>query len=135
MQGKTFADTNIVVYAYSQSEADKRNKAIAVLDNSHLVVSTQVLREFISVAIHKYNMPLDEVMVQIAEIANAAEIVYEDMELFTSALRIYEQYGYRFYDCLIISAALKADCAVLLSEDMQSGQVIDGKLTILNPFI
>jgi len=40
---------------------------------------------------------------------------------------------YSFYDSLIISAALKAGCSVLYSEDMQHGQKIHN-LTIVNPF-
>lgn len=42
--------------------------------------------------------------------------------------------GYQFYDALIIAAALEAGCAVLFSEDPHDGQVIDGRLTIRNPF-
>ena len=35
---------------------------------------------------------------------------------------------------LIVATALDADCATLYTEDLQSGQVIDGRLTIQNPF-
>jgi predicted nucleic acid-binding protein len=35
---------------------------------------------------------------------------------------------------LIIAAALEAGCATLYSEDLQHGQVIDQRLTIINPF-
>jgi predicted nucleic acid-binding protein len=35
---------------------------------------------------------------------------------------------------LIIEAALQSRCEVLLTEDLQAGQNIDGKLTIINPF-
>jgi predicted nucleic acid-binding protein len=43
---------------------------------------------------------------------------------------------YRFsnWDALIIAAALLAECGTLYSEDMQHGQVIDGSMTIVNPF-
>ncbi|MCY7350108.1 MAG: hypothetical protein LH606_05515 [Cytophagaceae bacterium] len=50
------------------------------------------------------------------------------------ALRIKGRYGYQFYDSLIIATALQVGCTVLYSEDMQDGQVIDLRLTILNPF-
>jgi predicted nucleic acid-binding protein len=43
------------------------------------------------------------------------------------------QTQYRFYDCLIVSAALASGASVLLSEDLQEGRVIGG-LTIRNPF-
>ena len=51
-----------------------------------------------------------------------------------SALQWGERLGYSHYDSQIIAAALAADCSVLYSEDMQHGQLIDGRLTIVNPF-
>ncbi len=51
-----------------------------------------------------------------------------------AALTIAENYGYEIYDALIVAAALEAGCATLCSEDLQHGQLIDGKLTIRNPF-
>ena len=35
---------------------------------------------------------------------------------------------------LIVSSALEAGCETLYTEDLQSGQVIDGRLTFQNPF-
>jgi predicted nucleic acid-binding protein len=35
---------------------------------------------------------------------------------------------------MIIAAALDADCTVLLTEDIQHGQIIDNSLKIINPF-
>jgi predicted nucleic acid-binding protein len=35
---------------------------------------------------------------------------------------------------MIVPAALLADCTTLLSEDMQHGQRIAGRLTVRNPF-
>jgi predicted nucleic acid-binding protein len=34
-----------------------------------------------------------------------------------------------------VAAALDAGCVTLYSEDMQHGQVIDGRLTLINPFL
>jgi predicted nucleic acid-binding protein len=50
------------------------------------------------------------------------------------ALEIAECSGYRFFDGLIIASALDAGCDTLFSEDLEAGQVIDGRLTIRNPF-
>lgn len=51
-----------------------------------------------------------------------------------AALRISETYGYGMYDALVIAAALEAGCETLYSEDLRDRQVIDGQLTIRNPF-
>ncbi len=44
------------------------------------------------------------------------------------------KYSLSYWDSLICAAALEAGCAKLLSEDMQDGLVIDGRLEIVNPF-
>ena len=55
-------------------------------------------------------------------------------EMHDTALRLAGQYGFHIYDALIVAAALEAACTTLYTEDLQSGQVIDGRLTIQNPF-
>jgi len=37
-------------------------------------------------------------------------------------------------DSVILAAALVAGCDTLYSEDMQDGQVFEGRLTVRNPF-
>ena len=46
---------------------------------------------------------------------------------------ICKKYRYSFWDSMIIEAAIKGGAAVLMSEDLQDGQVISG-VTITNPF-
>ena len=55
-------------------------------------------------------------------------------EIHDSARQIAAAYGYGLYDALIAAAALEADCDTLYSEDMQDGQVIEGRVTIRSPF-
>ena len=56
------------------------------------------------------------------------------MEMHEAARTIAAKHGYSIYDALVIAAALEAGCATLYSEDLRDGQVIDGQLTIRNPF-
>jgi len=49
-----------------------------------------------------------------------------------STLRV--QYGFSFWDGLIIASALSTDATIFYSEDMQDGLVIVDQLTIVNPF-
>jgi predicted nucleic acid-binding protein len=51
-----------------------------------------------------------------------------------AALRLAQRYGFHIYDALILAAAIDAECAVVYSEDLQHGQVIDGSVTVRNPF-
>jgi predicted nucleic acid-binding protein len=51
------------------------------------------------------------------------------------ALMIAETYKYSYFDSLIIASALEHHCRTLYSEDLQHGQIIEGTLTIQNPFV
>ena len=140
MPVRTFADTNIHIYAHSKSvnpnDIAKRDMALKMLDECHLVISTQVIREFTTVMTgSKGNQSIDQVEVHVEDMIGVAEmVVEEDLKLIRKAFEIHRKYKFGFYDSLIISAALFSDCAFLLSEDMNHGQVIDGTLTIVNPF-
>ena len=50
------------------------------------------------------------------------------------AMTIGLRYDLSHWDALIVAAALATDCDTLYSEDMQDGQVFDGRLTVKNPF-
>jgi predicted nucleic acid-binding protein len=56
------------------------------------------------------------------------------LETHTVARGIAEGNGYNIYDALVIAAALQGGCEILYSEDLQNGQVIEGRLTVQNPF-
>jgi predicted nucleic acid-binding protein len=49
-------------------------------------------------------------------------------------LHIAERYRLSVYDAMIVAAALLAECKTLISEDMQHGQILEGRLTVRNPF-
>lgn len=61
-------------------------------------------------------------------------MVTVDSAVIVEAMRIETRYGFSWWDSLIIAAALRANCDMLYTEDMQHGQVIDGRLTLVNPF-
>ncbi len=54
MKGKSFVDTNIVVYCYSELEKDKKIIAQRVSLNPDTVVSTQVIQEFGNTMLKKF---------------------------------------------------------------------------------
>jgi predicted nucleic acid-binding protein len=133
MPGKVFFDTNVLIYAVAQNDP-RGSRAEALLAKGG-VVGVQVLNEFVSVARRKMRMPWKDITEALAAIRilcpSPAPITISTHE---TALRIAEKHRFEIYDALIVSAALEAGCATLYSEDLQHGQVIDGKLTIRNPF-
>ena len=56
------------------------------------------------------------------------------LEISKKAVILKNRYKYSFWDSMILASALDSNCDVLYSEDMQDGQLIDGKLKIINPF-
>ena len=131
---RTFVDTNVLVYAFTKDEPEKQEMALSALDNCLPVISSQVLKEFANVLLKKKSVDARVISNMLHEISDVAEIVEEKSILIFRALGTCEKYGYSFYDTLIVESALAADCAVLLSEDMQDGRIIGDKLRILNPF-
>jgi predicted nucleic acid-binding protein len=71
----------------------------------------------------------------VEDIASLYEVVGLNKFSVAKAIQIHTKYQYSYYDSLIIASALENDCTILNTEDMQTGQVIEGTLTIVNPFI
>jgi predicted nucleic acid-binding protein len=133
MSAKVFLDTNVLVYAIGGSE--ERTETAEALLVAGGVVSVQVFNELASVARRKLGMAWEEVAEALAAIRiffpSPAPITIETHDI---ALRIAMQHGYHIYDALVVASAIETGCAILYSEDLQDGQVIDGHLTIRNPF-
>jgi len=135
---KVFLDTNIIVYAYDVSAAEKHEIAKKIVldlwDSGLGVISTQVLQEFFVTITQKIPKPMDKrVARDIVSDLLKWEVVVNDGESILEAAEILFQYGYSFWDSLIIAAAMKSGAEALLSENLAHGQTIDG-VTIKNPF-
>ena len=131
---KTFVDTNILIYAFTADEALKREIALKFLNSCLPVISTQVVKELANVLLKNTSVSLQTIQETINDVINAAEVVSEEMTLIFASFDIHKRYRFSFYDSLIIATAINSKCRQLLSEDMQDGQIIDGKLKIVNPF-
>ena len=127
-----FLDTNILVHAFT---TDPRAAAAQALLGRGCLTSVQAINEFTNVARRKLDMTWQEVRDALAAIRTVCRAILPmDVETHTEALRIAEQHGYTIFDALMIASALRADCAVLYSEDMQDGMAIGARLHIVNPF-
>ncbi len=128
-----FFDSNVLVYTLA---ADDPRAAVAVtLLAQGGTVSVQVLNEFANVAYRKMKLSWAEVSEALASLCIlCAPPLPLTVATHEAALAIATRYQFSFYDALIVASALEADCTMLFSEDMQDGQVIDGRLTIQDPF-
>ncbi len=130
---RCFFDTNILLYLLSEDncKADRAEAIIAVGG----VISVQVLNEFSSVAFRKFKMSYAEIRDTLLTVRALCQIQPVTLDTHELGLDIAERYGFSLYDSMIVSAALQSSCTILYSEDMQQGQIIEGQLTISNPFL
>ena len=129
---RPFVDTNVLLYLLSD-DAAKADRAEAVLAD-RVVISVQVLNEFANVAKRKLGLGWNELDETLADLRRFADVRSLTIDTHDRGLALAQRYQLSVYDAMTAAAAIEADCAVLLSEDFQTGQVLDGRLTVRNPF-
>ena len=138
MTGKTFLDSNVLVYSVDESPAEdaKHARAIELLsaDPESLVVSTQVLQEFYVVTTRKLRSPLsEERAAKAVRGISKLDVVGVDASLVLAAIDTSRTVRISLWDALIVEAASRAGCDRVLSEDLNAGPAMRG-VTIENPF-
>lgn len=131
-----FLDTNILVYAFERDATDKKQRARELIsDNQPWHISWQVVQEFCNVSLHRFKEPLShEYLNDLIDLLLKPHCsVYPDFNIWQTALQIKTATQYRFYDSLIIAAALRSGVEFLYSEDLQHNRRIE-HLQIINPF-
>jgi predicted nucleic acid-binding protein len=134
---RTFFDSNILIYAEDKAYPVKQELAVRlILEHGRQrsgVVSLQVLGEYFSAVTRKLMLDPQTARSQV-EFYSRFHLVEPTLGDTLAATDLYRLYGYTYWDSLILQCARQSGCSVLLSEDMQHGQVIDG-VKILNPFL
>lgn len=130
---ETFFDTNIVLYLFSADsvKADRAEELLAAGG----VVSVQVLNELASVARRKLAMTWRDVGEILVQVRAACRVEPLTVETHMRGIEIAERYSLSIYDAMILASALGAGCSILYTEDLQNGQIFDGRLTIRDPFM
>lgn len=132
---ESFLDSNVLVYAFDDAAPAKQAIAKRLISSNTWVCSWQVIQEFASVALHKFEVPMKP-----EDLSDYLELMLwprckmlPSPELFETAIGIHRAFQYQIFDSLVIASALATGASKLLSEDLQDGQKI-GTLTIRNPF-
>lgn len=137
MNGRSFLDTNILVYSDDHDEHDKQAKALGILEEARLssrgVLSTQVLQEYFVSVTKKLGVPA-RVAREKVEILSHFEVVLIGVEDVLEAIDFHRLHQLSLWDSLVIRAALSSGCTTLYTEDLQHGRRF-GCLEIVNPFI
>ena len=137
MPVKVFVDTNIWLYALVPKESDAKHQEAAefVLALDRPLVNSQVIRETSSNLIKKAGIAEAHLREMIVDWYRDCEIHPTNLSQHLLASGLRERHSFSYWDGLIVAAALDAGCVTLYSEDMRHGQVIDGRLTLINPFL
>lgn len=132
-----FVDTNILIYAADQDINPGRKTRIAreILFQEHLVISVQVVNEFIANCRNSKKLALDpsderawlQKLFQLHIASQTADTLF-------LALRIQTHHSLSHWDSLILASALETECTILYSEDLTHGEDYSG-VKIINPFL
>jgi len=135
MNAKAFLDTNIFVYSNSGSDPLKKERSIDLYEQYACYSSTQAINEFCNVCVKKWKAKKPDIEKSVHEIMDICQIGMVSLYTVFEALRLQSRYGYSYYDSLMLASALEYGCEYFISEDLSSGQVIEKRLTIINPFL
>ena len=137
MTRRVFIDTNILIYTRDQRCATKRDTARAWLRELAAArlayVNLQVLNELTRwVLANERDRDLDEVRAEIDELRLWGEKPLDEEETALAWL-VRREFGFQWFDCLLIGAAERAGCDVFLTEDMVDRARFNSVL-LVNPF-
>ena len=133
MRIRAFFDSNIIIYAFLRDEIGKGDIALELIRTSVPIISTQVLNECANIFLRKIGATPSETKGHLGTIKKFCETRRISEGTIDLALDIKTQYGYSYYDSLILSTAIENECKIVYSEDMQHQQIIEN-LQIINPF-
>jgi predicted nucleic acid-binding protein len=138
MAGDVFVDTNVLVYSVDASEPRKQVAAKRWLD--HLWrrgtgrLSVQVLNEYYDIVTRKLKPGLDRQQArQDVRSLMAWRPLPLDAATIEAAGSVQDRFSLSWWDALVVAAAQRGGCRVLLSEDFQAGLRV-GDLEVINPF-
>ena len=133
-----FVDTNVLVYRHDAGNPAKRLRADAwytlLWQQRSGRLSIQVLQELYSTLTRRLKpgvaVPKAQ---QIVRALAAWHPISIDVSTIERAWRIQERYLLSWWDSLIVAAAQSGNCRVLLTEDLQHGQLF-GPMQVIDPF-
>ncbi|MGA3212720.1 MAG: PIN domain-containing protein [Terriglobales bacterium] len=136
MSARSFFDTNVLVYADDQGAPAKQRRALDLVAEHRRagtgVVSLQVLQEYFVTVTRKLRVE-PRIARRKVELLAEFDVAAPDIADILAAIDLHRLHGLSFWDALILRAATQTGCSVVLTEDLQDQQEING-LRIVNPF-
>ena len=139
MSTLVFLDTNVLIYGVDDRDVVKRDGArrwlAALWQRRCGRLSTQVLNEFYVNVRRKFTAAVSggDARAEIRRYQLWQPWVI-DHATVESAWAVESRYGVHYWDALMVAAAQQQGCTMLLTEDLQHDQELDG-VRIVNPFL
>ena len=133
-----FVDSNVLVYAVSDDEPEKQQRAREIVARGFtegcFAISTQVMLEvYVNITRKsKIGLPPRQAFEYVRALAEWP-VVEMTPELVLAALELAERSKISPWDAAILETARQAGCSKVLSEDLGDGQSYGG-ITVENPF-
>ena len=132
---RCFVDSNVWLYAFvaGQDEAKSR-AAIELIRRETPAISVQVINEVCVNLIRKAAFDETAVRALIESFFAKYHVVPVDKQVLLVASELRQRYSLSYWDSTVTACALRAQADVLYSEVMQHGMIVEGSLSIVNPF-
>lgn len=137
--GRSFLDTNVLVYAFDSSAGEKHRRAAALLTRwlkqEGAVVSIQVLQELSLVLTRKLPKPRSQQQAAalVADLAVLPLHAPQGSDVL-AAIDKHRQLRLSFWDAMIVQSAAQLDCQVIWSEDLGTGHRYH-RIEVRSPFV
>jgi len=140
LSSPVYLDTNVFIYAVDKSDTHKHTLARNLIEKSIQMgickFSVQVMAEWRNVMIRKFHGKMNaEYRADFLTWLSDHNPSPMTGDLICRAEAISTRYSISPFDSTHIQSALDSNCQYFFSEDMQDGLMIDGTLTIMNPFV
>lgn len=138
MTAPVFVDTNVLVYSRDSRVRAKQQRAHEWLgflwETRRGRISRQVLQEYYVTVTRKLKpgLPPEEARADVRALFHWLGPI-DGASLMEISWDLQDRFSLSFWDALIVGAARHLDCRFLLTEDLSSGQDLDG-LEVISPF-
>lgn len=139
LQAVCYLDTNLLIYMFDRNDPAKQQRAndlyLHFLQQGTGRISVQVIAEWRNAMIKKFSSMVDSGLRRtFIDSLRAWNPLQISPQIILKADKLCDHYHFSPYDSIHVQCALDLQCEYLLSEDMQDGLVVEGRLRLLNPF-
>ena len=136
VSGRFSLDTNILVYAVDRDAGERYRRSRELIGQAarcDCVLTLQALAEFFHATTRKELLDSRRAGAVLRSWRDVFEVTAADDSALIDAVDAVEEHRLSFWDAMLWSAARRAGCSAVLTEDMQHGRRLGG-VVFLNPF-